>query len=45
MFEFLFKYPASVFAKGKIVLLGGFPVWLLVAAILVASAALGFAIW
>src|SRR5689334_10187219 len=45
MFEFLFKYPASVFAKGKLVLLGGFPVWLLVLAIAIASAGFAFAIW
>ena len=45
MFEFLFKYPASVFAKGRFVLLGGLPVWLLIVAILIAAAALAFAIW
>ncbi len=30
MFEFLFKYPPAIFAKGKFVLLSGMPVWLLV---------------
>ncbi|MEQ1885716.1 MAG: hypothetical protein ABL967_11695 [Bryobacteraceae bacterium] len=29
MFEFLFKYPISVFSRGTFVLLGGWPVWLL----------------
>jgi uncharacterized membrane protein len=29
MFEFLFKYPATVFSKGDFVLLGQWPVWLL----------------
>jgi uncharacterized membrane protein len=45
MFEFLFKYPASVFSKGTFVLLGPWPKWLLVAGILAAAAALGWAIW
>ncbi|MDX2154848.1 MAG: glutamine amidotransferase [Bryobacteraceae bacterium] len=38
MFEFLFKYPAAVFAKGKFVLLGGWPVWVLALLILAAAA-------
>src|ERR1700676_5219587 len=42
MFEFFFKYPASVFSKGSIVLAGGWPVWLLVVAILAAGAALAY---
>lgn len=29
MFEFLFKYPASVFSKGQFVLLGSWPAWIL----------------
>jgi uncharacterized membrane protein len=29
MFEFLFKYPASLFSKGNLVLLGSWPAWLL----------------
>ena len=37
MFELLFKYPASLFHKGKFVLLTPWPVWLLVAGILVAA--------
>jgi uncharacterized membrane protein len=42
MFEFLFKYPASVFSKGTLVLTGGLPQWLLAVAILAAAAGLGF---
>lgn len=45
MFEFLFKYPESVFARGNVVLLGGFPVWLLIVCILAAAAVLGFLVW
>ena len=29
MFEFLFKYPIPVFTKGKYILLGAWPGWLL----------------
>ena len=29
MFEFFFKYPIPVFSKGKFVLLGAWPVWVL----------------
>jgi uncharacterized membrane protein len=39
MFEFLFKYPLSIFEKGKFVLLSGWPVWLL--ALLIAAAGAG----
>ncbi len=42
MFEFFFKYPASVFSKGTFVFAGGWPVWLLVLAIAAAAAALAF---
>ena len=41
MFEFLFKYPASVFSKGQFVLLGAWPAWILglgIAAIALARA-------
>jgi uncharacterized membrane protein len=34
MFEFFFKYPASVFSKGTFVFAGGWPIWLLILAIL-----------
>jgi len=41
MFEFLFKYPQSVFSRGQLVLLGSWPRWILVLAILAAAAGLG----
>jgi uncharacterized membrane protein len=37
MFELLFKYPASLFHKGKFVLLTPWPLWLLAIAIVVAA--------
>src|SRR6266478_2529414 len=42
MFEFLFKYPATVFSKGQFVLLAAWPAWTLGVAILVVAAALGW---
>src|SRR4051812_18626883 len=45
MFEFLFKYPVTVFSKGTFVLLGGWPVWLLALLILAVAAAVGYVIW
>ncbi len=45
MFEFLFKYPASVFSKGTFVLLGSWPKWALFAAIAAAAGILAWAIW
>ena len=41
MFEFLFKYPRTVFAKGTFVLLGQWPLWALLLTLLVAAAGLG----
>ena len=45
MFELLFKYPQAVFSRGTFVLLGSWPVWLLVVAILAAAAGLGYLVW
>ncbi len=45
MFEFLFKYPSTVFAKGKLVLLAGWPVWLLGLLSLLVAAGLGWWMW
>ena len=45
MFEFLFKYPPTVFSKGQLVLLGWLPVWALFVAILLGAAALGYFVW
>ena len=42
MFEFLFKYPATVFSKGQFVLLGSWPAWALGLAILAVAAGLGW---
>ena len=42
MFEFLFKYPASVFSKGTFVFAAGWPLWLLAIAIIAAGLALAF---
>ena len=45
MFEFLFKYPLTVFTKGKVVLLGAWPGWLLGLLVLSCCAGLGWLIW
>jgi uncharacterized membrane protein len=45
MFEFLFKYPAGVFARGNLVLLGSWPKWALLAAIAAAAGALALLAW
>ena len=42
MFEFFFKYPASVFSRGTFVFAGGWPLWLLAIAIVAAAVALAF---
>src|ERR1700751_2355826 len=42
MFEFLFKYPMPVFSKGKFVLLGAWPGWVLL--LLIAVCVIGFAV-
>jgi len=41
MFEWLFKYPAAMYTKGHLVLLGSWPKWILVALIVMAAAGLG----
>jgi hypothetical protein len=45
MFQFLFKYPIDVYTKGTFVLLGLWPRWVLVLAILAAAAVLGALVW
>ncbi len=45
MFEFLFKYPASVFSKGSLVLLGSWPKWMLLAGIVGGAALLAWVVW
>src|SRR5271156_4432269 len=45
MFEFLFKYPLPVFSKGKFVLLGAWPSWVLLLLIIACMAGLAVLIW
>ncbi len=45
MFEFLFKYPLSIFRQGTFIFLAGLPVWLMGLGIVAAAAVLGFLIW
>ena len=45
MFEFFFRYPITVFTKGRLVLLGAWPVWLLLTLIVAFVAGLGWLIW
>ena len=40
MFQFLFKYPSTVFIKGRFVLLSAWPAWLLPVFIVVAAGGL-----
>jgi uncharacterized membrane protein len=42
MFEWLFKYPPNVFAKGTFVLLGSWPHWVLYLALTISAAALAW---
>ncbi len=44
MFEFLFKYPRSVYARGQFAFLGAAPKWLLILLIIVAAFALAWLI-
>src|SRR5215472_3108397 len=44
MFQFLFKYPSEVFRKGQFVLLGKWPGWLLVVAIIATAVGLALLI-
>ena len=45
MFQFFFKYPMPVFSKGKFVLLGAWPGWLLLLLTLACAAGLAVIIW
>jgi uncharacterized membrane protein len=45
MFSFFFKYPMPVFSKGKFVLLGAWPSWVLLLLILACAAGLALVIW
>ncbi|MCS7023542.1 MAG: hypothetical protein NZV14_01990 [Bryobacteraceae bacterium] len=45
MFDFFFKYPASVFAKGQFVLLASWPLWWMAALMVVGGLLLAWAVW
>ena len=45
MFEFLFKYPSTVFHQGTFVMVSGWPMWLLALGIIAAGCALGMLLW
>ncbi len=45
MFEFFFKYPIPVFTKGKFILLGAWPGWLLVLLTVLSAAGMAWLIW
>ena len=45
MFQFFFKYPMPVFSKGKFVLLGAWPGWVLLLLIVACAAGLAVLIW
>ncbi|MBZ5631793.1 MAG: hypothetical protein LAO55_01585 [Acidobacteriia bacterium] len=45
MFEFLFKYPLSIYRQGTFIFLAGWPLWLMGLGVLVAAGVLGFLIW
>ncbi len=45
MFEFLFKYPLSIYRQGTFIFLAGWPIWLMGLGVLAASGVLGFLIW
>ena len=45
MFQFFFKYPMPVFSKGKFVLLGAWPGWLLLLLTVACAAGLAVIIW
>src|SRR5436190_1805846 len=45
MFEFLFKYPLSIYRQGTFIFLSGWPLWLMGLGVLAAAAVLGFLIW
>ena len=45
MFEFFFKYPIPVFTKGKYILLGAWPGWVLALLIVLACGGLAWLVW
>jgi uncharacterized membrane protein len=45
LFEFFFKYSRATFARAELVFASGWPVWLLLALIVVAGVAVGVSLW
>src|SRR5579863_9222655 len=45
MFEFLFKYPLSLYHQGTFIFTTGWPIWLLWLGIIAVGAGLGFLVW
>ena len=45
MFEFLFKYPLSIYRQGTFIFLAGWPLWLMGLGVLLAAGVLGFLVW
>ncbi len=45
MFEFLFKYPVTVFSKGQFVFLGAWPVWVMLLLLAAGGGTLGWLVW
>jgi uncharacterized membrane protein len=45
MFEFFFKYPIPVFTKGKFILLGAWPGWVLALLIVASAGGLAWLVW
>ncbi len=45
MFEFLFKYPLSLYREGSFVFLNGWPLWMLGAGVALAAALFAFFVW
>jgi uncharacterized membrane protein len=45
MFEFFFKYPIPVFTKGKLILLGAWPGWVLAVLVVGSGAGMAWLVW
>src|SRR5258707_14234205 len=45
IFQFLFKYPPVAYSRGHLTLASSWPWWLLLPAVLLIAAALGFYLW
>ena len=45
MFDFFFKYSRATFERGELVFASGWPLWLLIALLVLAAAAVGVSLW